>query len=89
LDFEWDEAKSEWNRVERGFGFEIVLEIDWDGSTTRPSPRGDEFRLITIGRTSAGIVAVVWTTRGSRARVISVRRVHRKEARKHGFEEET
>jgi uncharacterized DUF497 family protein len=88
VDFEWDEAKSEWNRAEQGFGFEIVLDFDWDRSTTRASPRGDELRLISIGRTAVGVVAVVWTSRGETVRVISVRRVHEKEARKHGFEEE-
>jgi uncharacterized protein len=87
VEFEWDEAKSEWNRVERGFGFEIVSAFDWEGSITRLSPRGDELRFISIGMTAVGLVAVVWTKRQNRARVISARRVHQKEALKHGFKE--
>lgn len=86
MDFEWDEAKSEWNRVHRGFGFEIVYEFDWDSSITHSSPRGDEMRFISVGYGPDGLIAVIWTPRNGKARVISVRRVHHKEAKARGFE---
>lgn len=86
MDFEWDEAKSEWNREHRGFGFEVVYEFDWDGSVTLLSPKRDELRYLSVGYSSSGLLAIIWTPRGSSMRVISVRRVHKKEARKRGFE---
>jgi uncharacterized protein len=86
MDFEWDQAKSEWNRTHRGFGFEIVYEFDWDSSITQQSPRGDELRFISVGYGPLGLPAIVWTPRQGRTRVISVRRVHSKEARDRGFQ---
>ena len=85
-DFEWDEAKSEWNRIHRGFGFEIVYEFDWANAVMEHSPRGDELRFVAVGAGPYGLMAIVWTPRNSRVRIISVRRVHDKEARARGFE---
>jgi uncharacterized DUF497 family protein len=87
MDFEWDEAKSEWNRVHRGFGFEIVTEFDWAGCVVEPSARGNELRFLAVGRGPSGLMAIVWARRNDKVRIISVRRVHQKEARDRGFEE--
>jgi len=85
-DFDWDEAKSEWNRAHRGFGFEIVRTFDWSASVTRVSSRGDELRFFTSGvHHEIGPVAIVWTPRLGKTRIISVRRAHLKELRKHGI----
>ena len=84
-DFDWDEAKSEWNRAHRGFGFEIVYEFDWATALIEQSSRGDELRFIAVGHGPDGLMAVVWTRRKDKIRIISVRRVHGKEARKRGF----
>lgn len=87
-DFEWDEAKSEWNRIHRGFGFEIVRNFDWDGSVTRISRRGDETRFFTSGvHHQIGPIAIIWTPRQGVTRIISVRRAHLKELRKHGIDQ--
>lgn len=86
-DFEWDEAKSEWNRIHRGFGFEIVYEFDWENSVTRISKRGDELRFFTTGIHEIGPVAIIWTPRATGTRIISVRRAHLKEVRKYGIDQ--
>jgi len=88
MDFEWDEAKSEWTRVHRGFGFEIVNEFDWDSSVTRISSRGEELRFFTAGiHPEIGPVAIIGTPRSGGTRIISVRRAHLKELRKHGIDQ--
>lgn len=86
-DFEWDEGKSEWNRVHRGFGFEIVREFDWDNAPTRISGRGDEVRYVSVGTHEHGALSIVWTLRGNKVQIISLRRMHTKEARKYGLDQ--
>ncbi len=86
-DFEWDEAKSEWNRVHRGFGFDVVHKFDWSNAPTRISSRGDETRYISVGPHGLGFIAIIWTRRRDKVRVISVRRMHLKEARKYGLDQ--
>lgn len=87
MDFEWDEAKSEWNRIHRGFGFEIVLEFDWTDPPTRVSSRGDETRYVSVGPHELGALSIVWTPRGRKVRIISVRRMHLNEAKKYGLDQ--
>lgn len=87
MDFEWDEAKSEWNREHRGFGFEVVYAFDWEASKTRISSRGDELRFYTIGMHEGVPFTIIWTPRSSGTRIISVRRAHRKEAKKYGYDQ--
>jgi uncharacterized DUF497 family protein len=87
MDFEWDEAKSEWNRVHRGFGFEVVYEFDWENSVTRISSRGDELRFFSIALHELGPLTIIWTPRPSGTRIISVRRAHQKEAKKYGYDQ--
>ena len=85
MDFEWDEAKSEWNRVERDLAFDVVHDFDWEGSVTVGSPRRGELRFKTFGRHGDEYLAIVWTLRANKRRIISVRRMHAKEARKYGL----
>jgi uncharacterized DUF497 family protein len=85
--FEWDENKSAWNRAERGFGFDIVEIFDWDGAVVEDDGRKDygERRRRALGYAGGRAVAIVFTERGSRLRIISVRRMHDKEANKYGL----
>jgi uncharacterized DUF497 family protein len=86
-DFEWDEAKSEWNRVHRGFGFDVVPEFDWESAVIEQDERKDygELRYRAFGRVGIRPYFVAFTRRGSKVRIISVRRMHRKEARQYGL----
>jgi uncharacterized protein len=87
MDFDWDPPKSEWNRAHRGFGFEIVREVDWTDMPTRISSRGDETRYMSFAAHPLGPIAIIWTARDGKVRVISVRRMHAKEARKYGLDQ--
>jgi len=87
MDFEWDEAKSEWNRTQRGFGFEIVYDFDWDTAVIERDMRMDygEERFRAFGTALGKPLFVAFTRRYSSIRIISVRRMHSKEARQYGL----
>ena len=84
---EWDEAKSDKNRAERGFGFEIVHEFDWTSAVVVEDDRKDygETRLMAFGKAGELQLAIVYTERAGGIRIISVRRMHEKEARRYGL----
>jgi len=81
--FEWDDAKNERTRTERGFGFAFACLVfdDLKALTidTERSDNDDEQRLMTVGRIGASIFAVVWTPRESARRIISARLASRRE----------
>jgi uncharacterized DUF497 family protein len=81
--FEWDDAKSEKNRRERGFGFDfaaLIFEgpvIEWcDVREVWGEPR-----IVAVGQVEGIILAVVYTDRGDTRRIISARRARKKEGK--------
>jgi uncharacterized DUF497 family protein len=85
--FEWDEAKSERCRRERGFGFADVLPAFLDPDRRiepdlRHSFGEDRFRL--FGRVEGRLFAIVYTWRGTAARIISARKANAREQRRYG-----
>jgi len=85
-DFEWDDAKSARNAHVRGFGFELVHDFDFAAARIITDGRKDygEARFRAVGRIGGRPYMVVFTPRGSRLRIISMRRMHEKEARRYG-----
>ena len=81
MEFEWDDAKSERNRRERGFDFATAaLIFDGPVQTTFDDRRDySEERVIAIGEINGEVVVVVYTDRGQVRRIISARRANRKE----------
>lgn len=84
---EWDAAKSERNRAERGFGFEIAYQFDWQHAVIRVDDRKDygETRLRAFGWAGPYRLAIVYTERPSGIRIISIRRMHEEEAQNYGI----
>jgi len=79
--YDWDEAKSERNRLERGLSFSVAP-ILFDGPVrVREDDRQDygEPRMIAIGQVEAKILVCVYTDRGDVRRIISLRPANRKE----------
>ena len=79
--FDWDSAKSERNRQERGFGFDIAILI-FEGDTVEwPDDRRDygETRVRAIGEVNGVVFHVVFTDRGDVRRIISARVASKKE----------
>jgi uncharacterized DUF497 family protein len=50
---------------------------------TAPSPRGEEVRWISVGALNGVLIAVTWTWRGSRMRVITMRKARDGEKRRY------
>ena len=80
MEFEWDEKKRESNLRKHGIDFAYAKEI-WSGATLESSARSthNEIRRTAIGQLGARILAVVYTDRGEKRRIISARRASRKE----------
>jgi len=89
--FEWDEAKSRRCLQDRGFDFSIVHEFDFETAViakdTRKNYGEDRFRA--FGFAGSDLFCVVFTPRGDRLRIISMRRMHRKEGARYGLIKET
>ena len=77
--YEWDEAKSEANIARGRLGFGAILDFDWDNAVTDPSPRHGEARSAALGLIGNRLYHVVYTRRGDRRRIISLRPASRKE----------
>ena len=83
LQFEWDPKKAKKNRAKHGVSFSEGATVFGDPlSMTYPDPdhSSDEERFITIGHTDKGKVLIVsHTEHGKRIRIISVRKLTRRE----------
>ena len=81
MDYEWDEAKSEETRRERGLPFDLAVLL-FDGPVlVRVDDRVDygEVRLLALGEVGGVVLMCVYTETGDRRRIISLRRANRKE----------
>jgi len=79
--FEWDEAKSLRNQLQRGFDFDYASRIFQSSTFERADLRRPygETRILSIGQVGADILTVVYTRRGVRRRIISARPADRRE----------
>ena len=85
--YEWDEAKY-WRKVAKhGLGLELVEQFDWSTAKIETDDRYDygEFRGLAFGPIGDRGYAIVFTFRGARIRIISLRPMHERELRKHGL----
>ncbi len=77
--FEWDAVKCARNFAHHGIDFADAVAI-WRGPVLqRPSDRGGEARFIAFGLVQGRVIAVVWTPRAGRRRLISARMANRHE----------
>ncbi len=81
--FVWDEAKNAENIRIRGISFAIVHEFDWDNAVFQDDSRFEygERRIRAFNRIDGKPYCVVFTPRDGTLRIITVRRMHDKEAR--------
>ena len=85
MEFEWDEGKSDDNCERHGISFADAVCV-FDGLMVRhKNDRRDdgEIRFKDTGTLDGNIVAVIYTMREARCRLISVRRANRGERRFH------
>ena len=79
--FEWDDAKSQRNLLERGFGFDHAAAIFIGPTLEAQDNRRDygEVRVQAIGSAGDDILSVVYSDRGEVRRIISARLTNKKE----------
>jgi uncharacterized DUF497 family protein len=80
-DFEWDQTKSDRNRLERDLPFDVAMAM-FDGPTLeQPDLRRDygEVRMRAIGKACGLILHCVYTDRKDARRIISLRPADRRE----------
>lgn len=86
MEFEWNAAKSEKCRRERGFSFADVLPAFADpGRRVEPDHRFNygEPRFRLFGRVAGRLFVIVYTPRAGRWRIISARKASEKERKHH------
>ena len=77
--FEWDEAKRRRNLELHGVDFAIAREMAWDRAMTFDQQRNDELRHLSYVPAGSRIHAIVWTARGGKIRIISLRKANSRE----------
>lgn len=83
MQYEWDEAKRQFNAQKHGIDFAAVEAFDWESALVGRSDRGGEVRYVAIGYIDVRLYCLVFTERGTRIRVISLRCASRGEERRY------
>jgi uncharacterized DUF497 family protein len=85
LRFEWDPEKAASNLEKHGISFDEASSVFGDTlSMTRPDPRHEEPRYVTLGQSVTGALLVVaHTEEGGMIRLVSARRATRREREKY------
>jgi hypothetical protein len=80
-DFEWDQWKSDRNRLERALPFDLAVLLFNGPTLERRDARQDygELRVLAIGHAGGLILHCVYTDSGPVRRVISLRPANRRE----------
>jgi uncharacterized DUF497 family protein len=88
MKFEWDDDKSQSNRLKHGIDFEEAKHLWLDENRIQiRAPHPVENRGILISKYKGKLWTAIFTMRGDATRIISVRRARRKEAKL--YEKET
>lgn len=87
MEFEFDPEKSEKNREERGFGFDLAYSFDFGTAVIFEDRRKnyDESRYIAVNRIDGEPFRIAFTFRGENLRIITMFRIHEKEAKRYGI----
>ena len=84
MEFEWDEGKRRRVLRERGLDFlDATVLFDGRPLLTVPSSRSAEERWLGIGLIEGRLIAAIWTLRGERVRIITMRRARHEEKRRY------
>ncbi|OAM75883.1 BrnT family toxin [Devosia elaeis] len=85
--YEWDEAKDASNRAKHGIGFAMAEAFEWDNAVFQQDTRFDhgEERFRAFGFIAERLYCLAYTMRGDNIRIISLRPMHMKEAKRYGL----
>lgn len=81
MEFEWDEAKDAANRAKHGLSLADAARLDWADGQAEQDIRADygEMRFRVLARLDGRVHLCVYTVRGGKNRVISLRKANRRE----------
>lgn len=87
MEFEWDNTKAVANQLKHAISFEEAMGVFADPNVmvlNVSRSRDNEVRYKTVGLIARNLFVVVFTERGTKARIISSRRANRNEERIYG-----
>lgn len=79
MDFEWDINKEATNLKKHGISFVMAARILLEKHYEARSDRHSEIRYLAVGEVENRVLAVVYTRRGNKYRIISARRARKNE----------
>lgn len=79
MNYEWDNAKQRANIEKHGIAFIRMEDFEWETAVMIPSSRSGELRWAAIGDIGDRLHHVVFTERGDRRRIISLRKANLRE----------
>ena len=80
-DYEWDERKRQENADKHDIDFTAIYDFDWDTAEQRSNTTHGEERWVATGYIGDRLHIVVYTWRGNRKRIISLRKTNPREDR--------
>ena len=83
LRYQWDESKREETLRKREIDFASMAYFDWETAIHQRSDRDGEERWSSFGLIGARLHNVIWTERGERIRIISLRKANARETAKY------
>ena len=91
LPFDWNEAKRRDNLAKHGVDFDLVYEFDWDTAIIHQDIRKNyqEARFQAVAPIGDRIFFMVFTVRGNRTRIISLRKANNREIRRYAIDIKT
>jgi uncharacterized DUF497 family protein len=87
MGYEWDDQKNAGNAHKHGAEFASIEQFDWEGAVFLADDRFDygEDRVRAYGRIDGRPHCVVFVLRSQNMRIISLRPMHEKEAKRYGI----
>ena len=79
--YEWDEEKRQENAGKHTIDFAEIHAFEWDTAVYNPNDTHGELRWVATSYIGDRLYTVIYTWRGDRKRVISLRRASRQEER--------
>ena len=80
-DYEWDERKREENADKHKIDFTAIYKFEWDTAVYNSNDTYGEERWVVTGYIGDRLHRVIYTWRGSRRRIISLRKTNPREDR--------
>ncbi len=82
-DYEWDEQKRQENAEKHDVDFTAIYDFEWDTALQRSNTIHGELRWVDTSYIGVRLYTVVYTWRGSRKRIISLRKASPREMREY------